>query len=125
MVPGGAADRDGRLQAGDLLLSVDGVSLAGITQEKAAEFLVRTDNIVTLQVAKGGAVYHGLATLLQQPSPTPQRGKFPFHTSVLTTVYQYLINNNNFNLNLIINNNLMLIKFYVSRKFSMVLSNNL
>ncbi|XP_008193036.2 afadin isoform X6 [Tribolium castaneum] len=74
VVPGGAADRDGRLAAGDQLLSVDGQSLLGITQEKAAEFLVRTGSVVTLEVAKGGAVYHGLATLLQQPSPTPHRG---------------------------------------------------
>ncbi|XP_025829526.1 afadin isoform X5 [Agrilus planipennis] len=74
VVPGGAADRDGRLAAGDQLLSVDGQSLLGITQEKAAEFLVRTGSVVTLEVAKGGAVYHGLATLLQQPSPTPNRG---------------------------------------------------
>ncbi|KAI4465248.1 afadin [Holotrichia oblita] len=73
VVPGGAADRDGRLAAGDQLLSVDGQSLLGITQEKAAEFLVRTGSVVTLEVAKGGAVYHGLATLLQQPSPTPHR----------------------------------------------------
>ncbi|XP_045470787.1 afadin isoform X3 [Harmonia axyridis] len=73
VVPGGAADRDGRLAAGDQLLSVDGQSLLGITQEKAAEFLVRTGSIVTLEVAKGGAVHHGLATLLQQPSPTPHR----------------------------------------------------
>lgn len=76
VVPGGAADRDGRLAAGDQLLSVDGQSLLGITQEKAAEFLVRTANVVTLEVAKGGAVYHGLATLLQQPSPIPHRGNF-------------------------------------------------
>ncbi|XP_030761421.1 afadin isoform X2 [Sitophilus oryzae] len=74
VVPGGAADRDGRLAAGDQLLSVDGQSLLGITQEKAAEFLVKTGSVVTLEVAKGGAVYHGLATLLQQPSPTPHRG---------------------------------------------------
>lgn len=74
VVPGGAADRDGRLAAGDQLLAVDGQSLLGITQEKAAEFLVRTGSVVTLEVAKGGAVYHGLATLLQQPSPTPHRG---------------------------------------------------
>ncbi|XP_076271114.1 adherens junction formation factor afadin isoform X9 [Rhynchophorus ferrugineus] len=74
VVPGGAADKDGRLAAGDQLLSVDGQSLLGITQEKAAEFLVRTGSVVTLEVAKGGAVYHGLATLLQQPSPTPHRG---------------------------------------------------
>lgn len=76
VVPGGAADRDGRLAAGDQLLSVDGQSLLGITQEKAAEFLQRTGSVVTLEVAKAGAVYHGLATLLQQPSPQPHRGEY-------------------------------------------------
>lgn len=75
VVPGGAADIDGRLMAGDQLLCVDGQSLIGITQERAADFLVRTGPIVTLEVAKQGAIYHGLATLLQQPSPIIQRGK--------------------------------------------------
>ncbi|XP_053964572.1 afadin isoform X1 [Anastrepha ludens] len=74
VVPGGAADADGRLQAGDQLLRVDGQSLIGITQEKAADYLVRTGPIVTLEVAKQGAIYHGLATLLQQPSPVIARG---------------------------------------------------
>lgn len=74
VVPGGAADADGRLQAGDQLLKVDGQSLIGITQERAADFLVRTGPVVILEVAKQGAIYHGLATLLQQPSPIIQRG---------------------------------------------------
>ncbi|CAH1117411.1 unnamed protein product [Phaedon cochleariae] len=74
VVAGGAADRDGRLAAGDQLLAVDGHPLSGITQERAAEFLQRTGAAVTLEVAKAGAVYHGLASLLQQPSPTPHRG---------------------------------------------------
>ncbi|XP_033229120.1 afadin-like [Belonocnema kinseyi] len=73
VVPGGAADTDGRLTAGDQLLKVDGQSLVGITQEKAAEYLVRTGPIVTLEVAKQGAIYHGLATLLSQPSPVMTR----------------------------------------------------
>ncbi|XP_055713838.1 afadin isoform X17 [Phlebotomus papatasi] len=73
VVPGGAADADGRLQAGDQLLRVDGQSLIGITQERAADYLVRTGPVVTLEVAKQGAIYHGLATLLQQPSPVIQR----------------------------------------------------
>lgn len=75
VVPGGAADADGRLQAGDQLLKVDGQSLIGITQERAADYLVRTGPVVTLEVAKQGAIYHGLATLLQQPSPIIQRGR--------------------------------------------------
>lgn len=37
VVPGGAADIDGRLQAGDQLLRVDGQSLIGITQERYVE----------------------------------------------------------------------------------------
>ncbi|CAG9115576.1 unnamed protein product [Plutella xylostella] len=68
VVAGGAAAADGRLAAGDQLLSVDGHSLVGITQEKAAEYLVRTGPTVTLEVAKQGAVLHGLATLLHQPT---------------------------------------------------------
>ncbi|XP_015835410.2 afadin isoform X2 [Tribolium castaneum] len=94
VVPGGAADRDGRLAAGDQLLSVDGQSLLGITQEKAAEFLVRTGSVVTLEVAKGGAVYHGLATLLQQPSPTPHRaGDFYAESYYSSQESLYSLNN--------------------------------
>ncbi|XP_071956570.1 afadin-like isoform X2 [Antedon mediterranea] len=73
VVPGGAAQLDGRLEAGDQLLKVDGNSLCGLTQEKAAKFLVRTGKTVTLQVAKKAAEYHDLSTLLSQPSPVLQR----------------------------------------------------
>ncbi|CAG0888922.1 unnamed protein product, partial [Darwinula stevensoni] len=74
VVGGGAADQDGRLQAGDQLLKVDGASLQGITQERAAEIMMKTGQVVTLEVAKQGAIFHGLATLLSQPSPTITRG---------------------------------------------------
>lgn len=37
--------------------------------------MTRTGSVVTLEVAKQGAIYHGLATLLNQPSPMMQRGK--------------------------------------------------
>ncbi|XP_006871245.1 PREDICTED: afadin-like [Chrysochloris asiatica] len=73
VVKGGAADVDGRLAAGDQLLSVDGRSLVGLSQERAAELMTRTSSVVTLEVAKQGAIYHGLATLLNQPSPVMQR----------------------------------------------------
>ncbi|KAL6040890.1 hypothetical protein STEG23_037866, partial [Scotinomys teguina] len=65
--------KDGRLAAGDQLLSVDGRSLVGLSQERAAELMTRTSSVVTLEVAKQGAIYHGLATLLNQPSPMMQR----------------------------------------------------
>uniref|UniRef100_A0A4W5NLM3 Afadin n=1 Tax=Hucho hucho TaxID=62062 RepID=A0A4W5NLM3_9TELE len=75
VVKGGAAEVDGRLAAGDQLLSVDGRSLVGLSQERAAELMTRTGSVVTLEVAKQGAIYHGLATLLNQPSPMMPRGK--------------------------------------------------
>lgn len=37
--------------------------------------MTRTSSVVTLEVAKQGAIYHGLATLLNQPSPMMQRGE--------------------------------------------------
>ncbi len=37
--------------------------------------MTRTGSVVTLEVAKQGAIYHGLATLLSQPSPMMTRGK--------------------------------------------------
>ncbi|XP_053594728.1 afadin isoform X2 [Microplitis demolitor] len=88
VVSGGAAEIDGRLTAGDQLLKVDGQSLVGITQEKAAEYLVRTGPIVTLEVAKQGAIYHGLATLLSQPSPVTSRAHKARPKSEYTEVSQ-------------------------------------
>ncbi|XP_053317181.1 afadin isoform X4 [Spea bombifrons] len=75
VVKGGAAEVDGRLAAGDQLLSVDGRSLVGLSQERAAELMTRTGSVVTLEVAKQGAIYHGLATLLNQPSPLMPRDR--------------------------------------------------
>ena len=42
---------------------------------RAAELMTKTGHTVTLKVAKQGAIYHGLATLLSQPSPVMQRGR--------------------------------------------------
>ncbi|XP_054718595.1 afadin-like isoform X2 [Uloborus diversus] len=74
VVKGGAADLDGRLQAGDQLLKVDGHSLVGVNQEKAAELMTRTGPVVALEVAKQGAIHNGLSDLLTKPSPVIQRG---------------------------------------------------
>lgn len=74
VVPGGAADSDGRLTAGDQLLSVDDHSLIDLSQEEAAEYMMRTDSVVCLRVAKQAAVFHGLTALLAQPSPVSHRG---------------------------------------------------
>lgn len=55
---------------------------------RAAELMTRTGSVVTLEVAKQGAIYHGLATLLNQPSPLMQRGE---HALILQTLsYKFM-----------------------------------
>ncbi|KAH9504709.1 hypothetical protein Btru_062619, partial [Bulinus truncatus] len=73
VVDGGAAAQDGRLQAGDQLLEVDGKSLIGLSQDKAAEIMTKTGQVIKLKVAKRAVLYHNLGSLLSQPSPTGQR----------------------------------------------------
>lgn len=73
VVKDGPAANDGRLQAGDQLLAVNGESLVGVPQERAAELMVKSGANVTLCIAKQGAIYHGLATLLNQPTPVVSR----------------------------------------------------
>ncbi|XP_031684095.1 afadin-like [Oncorhynchus kisutch] len=67
IVKGGPAEMDCRLTAGDQLLCVDGHSLVGLSQERAAGIMMHTGSVVTLQVAKQGATCHGLAALLDEP----------------------------------------------------------
>ncbi|XP_028293825.1 afadin-like [Gouania willdenowi] len=69
IVKGGPAEINGRLTAGDQLLSVDGRSLVGLSQERAAAIMMQTGPVVTLQVAKFGASYHGLGALLSEATP--------------------------------------------------------
>ncbi|KAM9707612.1 afadin [Menidia menidia] len=68
VVKGGPAEMNGRLAAGDQLLSVDGHSLVGLSQERAAAIMMQTGPVVTLQVAKCAASYHGLGALLSAPT---------------------------------------------------------
>ncbi|XP_041865921.1 tyrosine-protein phosphatase non-receptor type 13 [Melanotaenia boesemani] len=48
LVPGGAAEQDGRIQIGDRLLEVDGFNLRGVTHQQAVECLKRTGEVVNL-----------------------------------------------------------------------------
>lgn len=41
---------------------------------RAAELMTRTGPVVTLEVAKQGAIFNGVSDLLNKPSPTMQRG---------------------------------------------------
>lgn len=49
-------------------MKVDGHSLIGIDQENAAKLMTNTGPVVTLEVAKQGAVFHGLSGLLKEQS---------------------------------------------------------
>ncbi|XP_076013546.1 afadin [Genypterus blacodes] len=66
IVKGGPAEMNGGLTAGDQLLSVDGQSLVGLSQERAAAIMMQTGPVVTLQVAKLAASRHGLEALLSE-----------------------------------------------------------
>ena len=46
-----------------------------IGYDRAAEMMTQTSQRVRLKVAKQGAIYHGLATVLNQQSPIMQRGE--------------------------------------------------
>ncbi|XP_071336822.1 tyrosine-protein phosphatase non-receptor type 13 isoform X2 [Trachinotus anak] len=48
LVPGGAAEQDGRIQIGDRLLEVDGSNLRSVTHQQAVECLKKTGEVVNL-----------------------------------------------------------------------------
>ncbi|XP_059181014.1 FERM and PDZ domain-containing protein 2 [Centropristis striata] len=52
LVPGGAAERDGRIHSGDRLLEVDGIRFQGFTYQQAVECLSKTGEVVTLVVER-------------------------------------------------------------------------
>ncbi|XP_026140999.1 afadin-like [Carassius auratus] len=66
VVQGGAANEDGRLNPGDQLLSVDGKSLVGVSQERAAEIMMHTGTVVSLEIVKSAAVYYGFEGVFTQ-----------------------------------------------------------
>ncbi|XGW20367.1 hypothetical protein V3C99_003848 [Haemonchus contortus] len=73
VVAGSPAAADGRLATGDQLLSVNGQSLLGISQEEAADLMARAGAEIRFDVRKGAALRNGLsAWLCQPPSATAQ-----------------------------------------------------
>lgn len=59
---------------------------------RAAELMTQTGDVVTLRVAKQGAIYHGLATLLSEPSPVTQRRKLKILFSFLCLKVPKILN---------------------------------
>ena len=110
VVPGGAADDDGRLNAGDQLLGVDENSLINVTQERAAELMTKSGPVVLLTVAKDAATFHNLDALLnkspinnavsmpslQQQQQQNQQPQFqPNNFTTATLPRNHFTNNNN------------------------------
>ncbi|CAG9535273.1 unnamed protein product [Cercopithifilaria johnstoni] len=83
VVDGGAAHRDGRLESGDQLLSVNGQSLIGISQEEAASKMSSSGPIVSFEVYKHAARYNGLYEWLNNP-PQPQVPSSGIHSIMQT-----------------------------------------
>ncbi|XP_039111213.1 inaD-like protein [Hyaena hyaena] len=52
IVPGGLADRDGRLQTGDHILKIGGIDVQGMTSEQVAQVLRNCGNSVRMLVAR-------------------------------------------------------------------------
>ncbi|XP_023188873.1 multiple PDZ domain protein-like isoform X2 [Xiphophorus maculatus] len=52
IVKGSSADQDGQMRVGDIILSVDGVSLQGCSEQRAMEVLRRTGPVVRLRLLR-------------------------------------------------------------------------
>ncbi|XP_035992762.1 multiple PDZ domain protein isoform X3 [Fundulus heteroclitus] len=77
IVKGSAADLDGQMHAGDIILSVDGVSLQGFSEQRAMEVLRRTGPLVRLRLLrKAVRLRHSLP---QVPPLQPLRHFQSFH----------------------------------------------
>ena len=63
------------LYKGNLYHFIDKPHSSSSSPNRAAEMMTKTGNRVTLKVAKQGAIYDGLATVLSQQSPIMQRGR--------------------------------------------------
>uniref|UniRef100_A0A8C8RFD2 Tyrosine-protein phosphatase non-receptor type 13 n=1 Tax=Pelusios castaneus TaxID=367368 RepID=A0A8C8RFD2_9SAUR len=76
IIPKGAAEADGRIQKGDRVLSVNGISLEGATHKQAVETLRNTGQVVHLSLEKGQlpvAKVH--APVTPQSTPPNQGGQ--------------------------------------------------
>ncbi|XP_048061212.1 tyrosine-protein phosphatase non-receptor type 13 isoform X1 [Megalobrama amblycephala] len=95
VMPGGAADQDGRIQIGDRLLEVDGCNLRSVTHRQAVECLKRTGEVVSLVLEREPPVvldtFSASSTLERrrspsalsvQSTPTPLRRDVTMETSL-------------------------------------------
>ncbi|XP_076025801.1 FERM and PDZ domain-containing protein 2 [Genypterus blacodes] len=87
LVPGGAAERDGRVHTGDRLLEVDGRSFQGFTYQQAVECLRRTAEAVTLVLER-----ESMSSMLPRLSVSPHTDSSLSPCSISPT-HSYMRNN--------------------------------
>uniref|UniRef100_A0A8C3PUD0 Tyrosine-protein phosphatase non-receptor type 13 n=1 Tax=Calidris pygmaea TaxID=425635 RepID=A0A8C3PUD0_9CHAR len=76
IIPKGAAEADGRIEKGDRVLSVNGISLEGATHKQAVETLRNTGQVVHLLLEKGQLSVAGVhAPVTPQCTPPNQVGQ--------------------------------------------------
>ncbi|KAE9555476.1 hypothetical protein FO519_001331 [Halicephalobus sp. NKZ332] len=80
VVENSAAYRDGRLEMGDQLLSVNGHSLVGISQEQAASRISQAGSDVHFEVSKKAAYYNGIIDSLENKT-VPSTPSIPHQTN--------------------------------------------
>uniref|UniRef100_A0A3B3X6V2 PDZ domain-containing protein n=1 Tax=Poecilia mexicana TaxID=48701 RepID=A0A3B3X6V2_9TELE len=80
IVKGSSADQDGQMRVGDIILSVDGVSLQGCSEQRAMEVLRRTGPVVRLRLLrKYGLVQIGVAKPLPVSEVKKKKLTFLFY----------------------------------------------
>uniref|UniRef100_A0A0N5BUI0 Dilute domain-containing protein n=1 Tax=Strongyloides papillosus TaxID=174720 RepID=A0A0N5BUI0_STREA len=75
---GGAAHRDGRIETGDQLLSLNGHSLIGISQEAAADIMAKCGPQLHFEVAKNAAYCNGLSSWFSKNGENNERGEIRY-----------------------------------------------
>ncbi|XP_023196439.1 FERM and PDZ domain-containing protein 2 isoform X1 [Xiphophorus maculatus] len=69
LVPGGAAERDGRLHTGDRILEVDGINFHGFTYQQAVECLGKTGEVVYFVVRRESVNLPKVSVIADADSP--------------------------------------------------------
>nr|XP_020452813.1 multiple PDZ domain protein-like isoform X2 [Monopterus albus] len=77
IVKGSTVDQEGRIHIGDIILSVDGVSLQGCSEQRAMEVLRRTGSLVRLRLLR--KAIHLSHILPPVPPLQPLRHSHSFH----------------------------------------------
>uniref|UniRef100_A0A674INN4 Tyrosine-protein phosphatase non-receptor type 13 n=1 Tax=Terrapene triunguis TaxID=2587831 RepID=A0A674INN4_9SAUR len=109
IIPKGAAEADGKIQKGDRVLSVNGISLEGATHKQAVETLRNTGQVVHLLLEKGQlpvAKVH--APITPQCTPPNQAGQSepqnkPEKKMTNTKDYNFVTEDNTFEVKLLKN----------------------